>query len=132
MGLGLLHYQFLALLHPLLIPVSMIELGLESAIDGSKFAHEALRHIERATGFSAQANVGQMLTDDGRLQKTMSYQSMARKLVELQSFYLVSEATLTAAKFALQSHLKHLKRLDTRLADEKWRKISLQMSDRLG
>jgi hypothetical protein len=122
-----LHHQFLACPHPLLIPVSLTELTLESMMERIGSANIMLQEVERETGFSA-------IPSKNVEPRTRNYQVLVRKLGEGHAYYSACQTGVTAIKLAIQSHIKHLERLDTCLAykrQELLKRHSLRLSDRL-
>jgi hypothetical protein len=122
-----LHHQFLACPHPLLIPVSITELALESMMERIGSANIMLQEVERETGFSA-------IPTKSVEPRTKNYQVLVRRLGEGHAYYSTCQTGVTAIKLAIQSHIKHLERLDTSLPDERQEMLeghSERLSDRL-
>jgi hypothetical protein len=125
-----LHHHFLACPHPLLIPASLTELVLEGRMMSIAEALGALKDIEWHTGFTALGNIAE-LPNKVIEPRPINYQGLVKKLGEVHAYYLICQTAIRASKFAIQSHLKHLKRLDICLPDEKLREYSEMLSDRL-
>jgi hypothetical protein len=130
-----MHRQFLACPHPLLLQVLINEIALEMEVNQIVSRNDELNDMETRTGFSHK----ERFSNKRRMSKvvdlnTNDYQELVTRVGEEQSYFLASLVALRAIEMAIQSHLKHLRRLETNLPEktlEVLKRPSIQLNDRL-